>query len=283
MPEKLLIIGQGFLGDAIFSAATNLQISVTGTHRTQIDVRNVDSIEKIVTKTNPDIIINCAALTNVDELESNPDAAYAVNAHGAKNTAIIAHKKKIKLIHISTDSVFDGEKGFYSEEDVPQPVNIYGKSKKLGEDLVRETIDNHLIVRTNFYGHNKDGKFLFDWILQNLRKEQPITAFHDVIFNPLEVRNLANIIIELMSKKIFGIIHIASNEIMNKYEFAANIANALNLRSDLINKGSVKDAHFIAKRPLNTSLDNTKARRLLKTEFVRLQEWLKGEFQSQNI
>src|SRR6267378_8489605 len=134
MSEKILIIGLGFLGNTIFQQATRFHMESFGTHRLDLDICNMESIEKKIGEINPDYIINCAALTNLDQIELNPVNAYAVNAYGAKNLAIVSLKKKIKLIHISTDSVFDGKKGSYKEKDLPNPINEYSKSKKIGED-----------------------------------------------------------------------------------------------------------------------------------------------------
>jgi dTDP-4-dehydrorhamnose reductase len=278
MTEKILIIGMGFLGNSIFTVANNKGMNVVGTHHSRepsLDVKNIDIVEKIIIHHSPDFIINCAALTNIDQIELEPSLAYSVNAEGAKNVASIALKKKIKLIHISTDSVFDGRGKLYSEIDMPNPINEYAKSKKLGEDYVKEISDTFVIVRTNFYGHNKEGKFLFNWILDSLRNRQMITAFNDIIFNPLEIMNLANILIELIHTDYRGIIHLSSDQVLSKYQFAMKIAGVLGFDINLIKKGTIEDSHFVAKRPLNTSLSNFKAKKLLKTKIVSLDDWLK--------
>jgi len=154
MSDKILIIGKGFLGGTIFSTCQNAGIHVLGTHYNKstpiIDITNIHSIEKVVNQFRPDLIINCAALTNLDQIESNPERAYAINAHGTKNIAEVSRQNKIKMIHISTDSVFDGKKGMYSEDDIRNPINEYAKSKKMGEDLVKEKLDTYIIIRTNF-------------------------------------------------------------------------------------------------------------------------------------
>lgn len=279
MSKKILVIGKGFLGNSIFLMAENLGFQAVGTKISGdniLDVCSLDSIQNIVSKMNPDVIVNCAALTDIDAIESNPKKAYDVNAYGAKNVSMVAQQMKIKLIHVSTDSVFDGLKGMYVEEDIPNPVNEYAKSKKLGEDFVTETCDNSIIIRTDFYGYNAEGKFLFSWILNNLQNENIITAFDDVIFNPLQVTNLASMIIDLFDVDFTGILHLSSNEVMSKYQFATKIANNLGFSNALIRKGSIKESKFIAKRPLNTSLSNLKSRKILKTDIINLDDWLKS-------
>lgn len=281
MSEKILVIGSGFLGNSICFVANDLGIKSVGTcHSIKglwIDIRDIISIEKVVSDHNPDFIINSAALIQIDEIESNPKSAYEVNAHGAKNVALIAQKKKIKLIHISTDSVFDGRKGLYNEQEETNPVNEYAKSKKMGEDFVSDVSDKFVIVRTNFYGYNQEGKFLFNWILRNLQNNKRFTAFTDVIFNPLEIRNLSRMIIELLHTDFIGVLHLSSDEILSKYEFAMTIAETMGFDSELIKKGSIKEAQFIARRPLDTSLSNFKAKKLLKTKPLAFEEWLSNQ------
>jgi len=280
MSEKILIIGKGFFGEKLFSVFHDSGINVLGTHYHKsdpiIDITNIHSIEKITNEFKPDFIINCAALTNLDQIESNPKRAYAINAYGAKNIAKVSRRNKIKMIHISTDSVFDGMEGMYHEDDVPNPINEYAKSKKMGEDFVKETLDEHIIIRTNFYGYNSEEKFLFNWILKKLKNKQQITGFSDVIFNPLEIRNVSSMISELIYKDFDGIIHLSSNEVITKYEFIMEITKMLNFDMELVIKGSIKNVNFIAKRPLNTSLSNHQAKKILKTQPLSLKNWLEN-------
>ncbi len=286
MSDKILIIGKGFLGGAIFSSCQNAGIQVLGTHYNKsspiIDITNTHSIEKIINKFRPDLIINCAALNNLDQIEFNPKRACAINAQGVKNIAKVSRQNKIKMIHISTDSVFDGKKGMYCEDDIPNPINEYAKSKKIGEDFVKETLDSYIIIRTNFYGYNSEGRYLFNWIIKNLKEKQQITGFSDIIFNPLEIRNLSNMIKELTYKDFNGILHLSSNEIFSKYEFIIEIAKTLDFNTELITKDSIKNANFSAKRPMNTSLSNQLAKKILKTQPLSLKNWL-NDFDKTNF
>jgi len=278
LPFKLLVIGSGFLGSSITFQAKNLGMSVINTHKVgdpQVDIRDTNSIEKIFLHTKPDCVINSAAQTNVDDIEKHPKEAYSINAYGAENVANVSKKYKIPLLHISTDSVFDGLYGMYSESDVPNPINEYGKSKLLGEKLVTQTLENVTIVRTNFYGYNEEGKFLFNWILKNLQEHKNFIAFEDVIFNPLEIMNLSQMIIELVNLNYKGIIHLSSDNVMSKYRFACDIADNLNFDKNVIHKANLADAKLFAVRPLNTTLSNKTANKLLKTKQLTLNEWLK--------
>lgn len=278
MTFKLLVIGSGFLGSSITFQAKSLGMSVVNTYKVgdpQVDIRDTNSIEKIFSHTKPDYVINSAAQTNVDDIEKHSEEGYSINAYGAENVANMSKKYKIPLLHISTDGVFDGVCGMYSESDMPNPINEYGRSKLLGEKLVSQTLDNVIIVRTNFYGYNEEGKFLFNWILKNLQEHKDFIAFEDVIFNPLEIMNLSQMILELINVNYKGIIHLSSDYVMNKYQFACDIADNLNFDKNIIHKARLIDAKLFASRPLNTTLSNKKAKELLKTKQLTLNEWLK--------
>ena len=146
----------------------------------------------------------------------------------------------------------------------------------MGEDLIKSISDNYVIVRTDFYGYNKVEKFLFNLILKNLKEHKYFNGFTDVFFNPLQIDNLSSMIIELGSKDFTGIINLSSNTILSKYKFASLIANELGLEKSLIHKSSIKDSSLIAKRPLNTSLSNLKAKKTLTTSSIELVDWLKN-------
>ena len=274
--SKYLIIGNGFLGNVLHKTTIRLGInsSITDYKNNGIDIRNISSIEKGIKNIEPNFVINCAAASDVDDLEKNPIRAIDINTKGAQNLALICKEYNIKLIHISTDSVFDGKKGMYLEKDLPNPINEYSKSKKLGEDLIKETLQNSIIIRTNFYGKNQFGKGLFEWIIQKLQNNSEIKGFSDVIFNPLEVNNLSEMILELSQLNYNGIIHLAGSEIFSKYEFAIKIAKNLGYSEKLIKESSIKEANLSAKRPLNTTLSNKMSTKILNTKIIKLEEYL---------
>ncbi|HVZ62340.1 MAG TPA: SDR family oxidoreductase [Candidatus Nitrosotalea sp.] len=283
MAEKTLVIGAGFLGKHVIHEFNNLGIECFGSHFSttdekmfSLDIQNMESLNQYAEKFRPDIIINCAANVQIDFLENNPEIAYSINSQGAKNVAMLCEKMKIRLVHISTDGIFDGIRGMYTEEDMPNPINIYAQSKALGEKFVKENTDNYVIIRTNFYGHNHEGKFLFNWILNTLKQKKELVGFDDIIFTPLEVSNLARMIFEISMTDYSGIIHLSSNMPISKYQFALEIAKAFEFDAGLIQKGSIDDAKLVAKRPKNTSLSNQKAKKIIKTPIISLSEWLRN-------
>jgi len=282
MNKKILVIGTGFLGEKLVKQLKENNFEVLGTsfkklknNNIFLDISNLNSIQEAVEKFKPKIIINCAANTDVDLIESDPDTGYLINSFGPKNLAITCHKNKIKLIHISTDSIFDGKQELYLEEDIPNPINVYSKSKLLGEKLIIENLSDYIIIRTNFFGFHKDGNFLLNSILKNLHEKKEFNGFDDVFFNPMEILNLNEAIIELCNQDFTGIINLTSDKIISKYQFALNVARIFNLDSQLIKKGSIKDSQFIAKRPINTSLLNLKAKQILKTKIMSIEDSLK--------
>jgi len=286
--DNVLVIGSGFLGGNIVNEFRNNEIKVIGTNYNKngsdeihFDITNMDSIVSCVKKYSPQVIINCAANVNVDDLENNEKLAFSINAYGAENIAKVCKNNKIRLLHISSDAVFDGKNGMYVEEDVMNPINIYAKSKMLGEELISKNLENYVIIRTNFYGFHKQDKFLFNWILSKLKNNETFTGFNDVFFNPLEVTNLSKMIYELSEKNFCGILHLSSDEIFSKFEFAIKISEFFGFDSNLIKKASIDELGLNAKRPKNTTLVNNKAKNLLDTKIQKLDSWLR-DIQNKN-
>ena len=267
MNEKILIVGMGFLGNYVLREFKNKGFNVIGTRLSindnvmELDITDVESVEKCVNQTNPDLIINCAANINLELLEKNPEIGECINAVGPKNLAKVAFKNKIRLIHISTDSIFDGNNSMYSEEDIPNPINEYGKTKLLGEKYIQDIMKDYVILRTNFFGINDNGTGLLNWIIEKLSQKEEITGFDDVIFNPLEISNLSKMIVEISKSNFIGVLHLSSNNLISKYEFIMKVADVFNFDKELIKKGTLHDMNFIALRPKNTTLYNKKAKK----------------------
>jgi len=291
MNKKILIVGMGFLGNYVLREFKNKGFNVIGTRLSindnvmKLDITDVESVEKCVNQTNPDLIINCAANINLEFLEKNPQIGKSINAIGPRNLAKIASKNKIRLIHISTDSIFDGNNSMYTEEDIPNPINEYGKTKLLGEKYIQDSMKDYVILRTNFFGINDKGTGLLNWIIEKLSQKEEITGFDDVIFNPLEISNLSKIIVEISQSSFVGILHLSSNKLISKYEFIMKVADIFNFDKKLIKKGTLKDMNFIALRPKNTTLNNKKAEKIIKTKIQTINESLiriKNDFKLSN-
>ena len=278
--KKVLVIGVGFLGNYIIKQLKTDNFITLGTKTTtnsnsvSLDITQKQDIEKIILEFNPDCIINCAARVDVDFLEKSPQTAYSINSDGVKNLAELSDKYNKRIIHISTDSIFDGIQGNYSENDIPNPINIYGKSKEIGEKYLRNIHKNYVIIRTNFYGIHNEGKFLFNWIKNSLESKKQITGFDDVIFSPVEIGNLSEIIEEFIMNDFIGTVNVSSNDVVTKYDFAIKIAKCFGYNTSLINKKSINSYNFIAKRPKNTSLNNNYGFKIIKTRILSIDDAL---------
>jgi len=282
-----IIIGKGFLGGYILQKFQEKQISVEGTNyhdisnSIKLDATNLNEVKKILTSLKPQTVINCVGTGNVDFLEKNPSIAYKINSDSAKNIAKICKQLGIKLIHISTDSVFDGKKGMYKEFDSTNPLNVYAKSKVLAEQYIQDHLENSIIVRTNFYGFTQKNRWFFNWIIDSLSNKKKITGFSDIIFNPLEVSNLSNLLVELTESNYTGIIHLSSNNSISKYDFILKVASVFEFDKSLIKKGNYITSSLIAKRPKNTTLNHSLSTNILKTPIISLSsslESIKKEF-----
>lgn len=287
--QKILLIGNGFLGSNIIKNL-NQNIEVLSTNLTkqdysfQLNITKKDEIKHCVDSFNPDLIINCAAIGKIDYLETNPEIAFSVNSLGPRFLAEIANENNIRLVHISTDSIFDGLKGDYSENDLPNPLNVYAKSKYLAEENIRNTLSNYVIIRTNFYGNDLRGNWFLNWILNSLRNGQQITGFTDMHWNPLEINNLASMIIEISNTNFKGILNLSSDDFITKYDFILQVAKIFNFNTKLIIKGTYEnDAKIIAQRPKNTTLDNSRSKKLLKTTIISISDSLKNIKMKQSL
>jgi dTDP-4-dehydrorhamnose reductase len=276
--SKILVIGEGFLGSHLISELKKQGFQTYGAGFTNkntsfnVDIRNIESVKNLFTKIQPNIVINCAALTDLDYLENNPKIAFDVNSEGPKNLAITCNEKNFRLIHISSDGIFDGKSQNYNEDSLPNPINVYGKSKFQGEIHVQQNMQNYLILRTNFFGHDQNRNNLFTWIFNSLKNHKQIIGFNDVFFNPLELSTLSQLISKVLFLSDTGILNLSNDIVISKYEFALKIAHVFNFDIQLIKKGTIKDIDFIAKRPLNTSLSNKKVSNLLKSKIPSYEE-----------
>lgn len=240
----------------------------------KVDLTNEKQVKEIE-RINPDLIIHCAAFVNIDECEKNPENAYLQNVVATENIVKTAEKTNSFLIHISTDAVFDGEKGNYSEKDKTNPVNVYGKTKLEAEKKVEKSDVDYCIVRTNIYGWNKRDKFsLAEWIINTLENGERLGAFYDVKFSPILVNNLSCVLLETYKNKICGILNVSGSEKCSKFEFAEKIADVFSLDKSLISKTSINELGLTAKRGKNLSLNIKKAQSLLDTKLLDVEEGL---------
>lgn len=235
-----------------------------GVESLQADLTDKHMVSDLLQCLQPDWIIHCAALTNVDWCEEHPADTHRVNVEMSRDLAVAAHRVGAGLVYISTDSVFDGKSGHYSEEDAPAPVNVYAESKLAGEEAVRSELERSLIVRTNIYGWNMQEKHsLAEWILNRLELDQPVPGFYDVIFTPTLVNDLSEIILDMIERRLTGLYHVAGSQPCSKYEFALQLADVFGLQKQSVQPVSIADSLSKAPRPRDTSLKTSKVSRAL--------------------
>ena len=263
LENKILLLGLGFLGEEICNEALkrNCDVEKTRLHKSdgviQLDINNHGKVKNLIESQKPEIVINCISRNDIDNLEKNPKLATDVNVTGPKIIAETCEKIGSKLIHISTDSVFDGKNGMYSEDEKPNPINVYSKSKLDGENEIKKMCKNYVIVRTNFFGINKFGKYLLNDILTKLKNNEKIQGFKDVIFTPLSTKNLSQQIMDVSFSDYRGILNLSANKPISKLEFCNILAEKLNFKNFNIIEETTDNFNYIAKRPKNTSLDNS--------------------------
>ena len=277
--KKLLVIGaSGQVGSALMKHLSEKN-NVVGTYSSSnkkglvhLDITDEKEVSKLIQKINPSIIFHCSAAISIDFCEKNPDAARKINVDGTKNVVEAAKKIGAKVVYLSTEYVFDGRKGPYSETDNPNPINVYGKNKLEGEKVVLSAQNSLVIRSTLIFSLGYDTKSLLNVIVKSLKSGQEIKIVDDQITNPISADNLAEAISDLALKNKSGIYNVASKERMSRYEFAIKAAKALGLNSSLIKP--VKSAYFRqnAKRPLSCGLKIDKFLRNSKVKLLSLEE-----------
>src|SRR3989338_4484066 len=274
---KILITGSaGFVGKFIFNYlksenqvyGISRRSSETTTH--SFDISNID-ISSILNEIAPDVIIHSAALTNVDYSEEHQDEAWKNNVFGTENLVKWCKENDKKMIYISTDYVYSGEKNNYDEYSETNQVNYYGKTKLEAENLVKK-LNNWVILRsTVIFGYDKLGT---NFLMQMLNFKEPKKICDDQISNPTDVNVLCEYVRKIIEKNIKGLFVATGPETINRYEFAILIADIFGLDKNLILKVKTSELNQKAKRPLNNGTNSLKIRNLLDYNCPTLRESL---------
>jgi dTDP-4-dehydrorhamnose reductase len=241
-------------------------VIIDGTNTEKCDFSYPDNIKGIISEYDPKILIHCAALTDVDECEVDKNAAKKINVLATKNIVKEVIDKDVYLIYISTDAVYEGMEGNYTEDHEIIQQNYYGQSKYEGE-LEALKKENSLILRTNIFGWNiQNKKSLAEWILEELKTGRRINGFRDVNFSPMYTMELARVIDISIKKNVIGVYNCGSVDSCSKYEFALKIADCFGLDETLITPISIDDFNFKAKRGKNLTLNVKKIQKALDYE-----------------
>ena len=274
---KILVTGSsGLIGNqlvldldkteqTVYSCYNNIK-SVYGVP-TKLNLSNLDDIHKIFKKFQPDVIIHCAALTDVEKCEMEPKLANLINAKATEIIAKETERLGSYLIYLSTDYIFDGKKGLYNETDFPNPLNHYGKTKLAGEKTVETNTSKWSIMRTSTpFGTNSSKKTFPVWLLENLQKNKEVNILEDQFTSPTYVPNLSKMILEIVTRNLEGFFHLAGSTRISRFEFAKLIAKKLNLDSSLLNPVKIDTMPWNARRSLDSSLDISKINNILRTK-----------------
>jgi len=287
--NKILITGaNGLLGQKLcrdFSASHEVTACdlhpqsfapLPGVTYRSLDVTNQPGTRLHIQNTNPQVIINAAAYTDVDRCETHKKEAWVVNVGVVENLVRVCQERKIKLVQLSTDYVFDGENGPYSEEDLPQPVSFYGETKLESEMAIKQSGIDYLLVRTNVLygtGNNVRQNFLL-WLLEKLSHGDKIKIITDQFNNPTLADNLSLCMLEMVEKELSGIFHVGGAEYLSRYDFAVKAAHKFEFDPALISHTQTEFLEQKATRPHWGGLKTDKVRKVLRTKLLDVEEGL---------
>jgi dTDP-4-dehydrorhamnose reductase len=262
---KIVIIGSGGRLGAALTRAYRDKFDVVGFNHAQLDLTNLDQVREKVTALNFGVLINCAAFTNVDLCETQRERAFQINAEAPRVLAEICRDKKAKLIHFSTDYVFDGEKREpYLEDDVPKPISFYGESKREGERLVLQSQDRHLIVRVSWV-FGPDRPSFIDGVIKRSRENEHVEAIADKFSAPTYTLDIVEMLPRFFDLHVNGnILHFANAGECSWQEYAQFSLDCcrslgIPLKAKTVGALRLSDMkNWIARRPVYSVLSATK-------------------------
>jgi dTDP-4-dehydrorhamnose reductase len=222
----------------------------------QSDLTQAGAVSRLIEDTKPDLIINCAAVASLDACEQNPDLAEQLNTHLPAEIAQKAASLSIPFIHLSTDAMFDGQKGNYAESDLPNPINQYARTKLRAEQLVAEANADAIIARINFYGWSLSGRrSLSEFFFNHLQAGKRLNGFVDLYYSPMLVCDLIDMLFQMLEKNLHGLYHVSVDEALSKYDFGCRLARTFGFDEGLIEPISWKEAALGAVRSPDLTLD----------------------------
>ena len=287
LKKKILILGgSGLLAINWALSAKNEFSIILGLNKREIiledtktikfDFSSFEELNIKIDQIRPDIIVNTIAITSVEKCEQNPKLAFETNVKIASFLAQIASKIQCKLVHISTDMLYNGTQSYVNELLDVSPLNIYGETKYRAELEVIKHNSTALIIRTNFYGWGPTYRASFsDTIINSLKSGKEINLFVDVFFTPILIQNLVLYIHELIEKSASGIYNVVSDDRISKFDFGILVAREFELNETLIKPIQFSNQVGLVKRPLDMSLSNGKTVKKLGHKLGSVKEHLK--------
>jgi len=250
--------------------------STRDAHPHKLDITDQAAVKKTIADNSPEVVIHAASITDLDLCERNPELAYKVNAAATGFLADACQRQGGFLIYLSTDYVFDGERGNYGERDQVNPVNVYGRSKLLGEEEVVQKAGRFCIARTSVvFGWGRKFRPNFaTWVYDKLRVGEKINVVTDQYATPTLSNDLARMLVEVAERRMNGVYHLSGSTRVNRYEFAVQLAHKFSLNEKLLTPVTADAVRWIAKRPFDSSLNVAKAYEALNNKPNTLNEAL---------
>jgi dTDP-4-dehydrorhamnose reductase len=281
---KFLVTGSaGLVGNQVVKDLTKNHLVFSCYHDAKpalgqaifLDLTDKQNIIDVMKTTKPDVIIHLAAITGVDLCETEKDLATKINEKATEILAKQAAKYNAFFVYVSTDYIFDGIKGMKKESDTPNPLGFYGKSKLAGEIALNNLASSYSIVRTSTpFGLHKTKKSFPLWVKENLEEKKEISVLTDQFTSPTYVPNLSKMLIEIATRQIAGVIHLAGATRISRYELAEIVADKLNLDKSLLKPAKTDEMKWTAQRPKDSSLDVSLATEILDEKPQKIQKSL---------
>ena len=287
--RRIFIVGaNGMLGQRtieFYSSDKNVQLFACSIEENPLfnnvdylccNITERDKIKQAVYNFMPDVIINAAAYTNVDLSETERETAWKINVKGVEHLAETARVIDAQIIHISSDYIFDGKNGPYSENDKPNPLGYYGRTKLASENVLKISGALYTILRTNvLYGVASKSKADFvEWLIDTVRSGKPVRIVDDQVNNPTFINDLVQAISKVIEFRKHGVYNIGGKEFLSRYEFTEIIADYFKLEKSLITPIKTKELNQAARRPLKSGLITLKAESELGYKPVTISESL---------
>ena len=282
---KILVLGgSGLIGNFFIHNSINHEI-ITTFNKTKINASNAISkkinlpedwakLQDLILEEKPDVVLNSMAFSNIDFCEINKEEVYALHVKITEKITALCSKINSKIVFLSTDYVFDGKKGNYTENDKTNPINYYGHTKDLAEKIILKN-ENNLVLRTAMvYGSSSKVRFL-RYVIENLKKDQEINTYDDIFNSATLLDDLTNGISKAIEFDASGIYHIVGSSCVSRFDFAKTVAKVFNFNENLVKPVSILSAKLKAKRPINPCLNNSKASKTFGIKFSSINEGIK--------
>ena len=267
--KKWLVTGAGgffgsnagiFLYGRVESVGAFRSISRNSLYGTSVstDLCSGTSIHEAVRAVRPDVVMHAAALASHEACESDPALAQLVNVESTTHLARACADVGAKLVYLSTDAVFDGGRGNYTEQDATNPFSVYGETKLLGEQAALAVYDDVLITRTNFFGWSPTGtRSILEFFVNALRSGQQVSGYTDFVVSSIYVQDLLTAIYALVGSDRRGVVHLGASNALSKYDFGVQVASQFALDAELISPVTAAAGSHATSRARDLSLDNS--------------------------